>query len=967
MPKQRNRIKRTVPDKTLTFALLSTTGPSPAEDRVVEAAALRIDADGQRAEFSQLTKAGADAKAFQEISGLKPADFARSRQPKTVLRKLAEFCGDGPVVTHDAESFQGFFGAARLRPPACLDALDLARIAVPTATDYGLAGLAAELGIDVEGGARAPARVALLAAVWSALMERLTALPPAVLDQVHRLATAALHPLASVLSEMSGPAAFELSADALGALRGLFADHGELFRRVQKHEADAPTDEPLPTEKICRMFSPGGAVGRHLPGYEERVEQGQMVEAVCEALNAPHHLMVEAGTGTGKSMGYLLPAIAWSCTNKDKVVVSTNTRNLQEQLYRKDLPFLNRLLPGRFEAALLKGRRNYLCVRRFLHMMRHFGRELSDPDQILALAPLASWAVRTESGDLTECNGFFVMPGAPAVMQAVTSTSDQCAGRACPVRGRCFVRRARALAQLADVIVVNHALLFAEVGTPVLPPYRCVVFDEAHNLEDVATDAFAADVNRLSFYRVTNLLHRQRHDGTGGGLLATVMYEVGRSKLSEKERSALTAAAGNAMGAVEEVVKAARQLFELLAPPFAEMPPYVERLLLAECEPYVGRGSEAWGAAARARETVHSLGESVEGIAAKLDDLGERMESAEELAHDLRANVERLREAAEAARFVLAEEDEGFVYWLERTGGGRATFYSLHAAPLHVGQHVRDAFFAPKRTVILTSATLQVDGEFDYVLERLGADLLPPGQIRCLAVGSPFDYDRQALVGVTTFLPDPGGQRDRSFDERLGAFLQDLMRVTRGRALVLFTSYSLLEAVYEAVKQPLERAGITVLAQGHTGSREAITAFFRNVTSSVLLGTRSFWEGVDIAGDALSCLVLTKLPFHVHTDPLVRGRTAHLEALGRDPFSHYTLPEAVIGFRQGFGRLIRRGTDRGVIVVTDRRIVTKAYGQTFLRSLPTRHHVFAQAQQALAAVDEFFGTLAGEADAPPVE
>jgi len=330
---------------------------------------------------------------------------------------------------------------------------------------------------------------------------------------------------------------------------------------------------------------------------------------------------------------------------------------------------------------------------------------------------------------------------------------------------------------------------------------------------------------------------------------------------------------------------------------------------------------------------------------------------------NLRAQVERLRQVSQAVEFVLKQEDESHVYWLERAPRERRTFYSLHAAPLQIADQMRHFFFDAKRCVILTSATLQVDGSFDYVRERLGADGLPPGRMQVLALGSPFDYDRQALVGVSTFLPDPGGRRDKTFDSELSSFLTDLLQSTQGRALVLFTSYSLLDAVYEGIKEPLERAGIMVLAQGHSGSREAVTSLFRSVTSSVLLGTRSFWEGVDISGETLSCLVLTKLPFHVFTDPLVRGRTDYLRALGRDPFLHYTLPEAVISFRQGFGRLIRNRTDSGVIVVTDRRMVTKGYGRTFLRSLPTRHHVFRDRQEALAATKAFFARAPHARDA----
>jgi Rad3-related DNA helicase len=595
-------------------------------------------------------------------------------------------------------------------------------------------------------------------------------------------------------------------------------------------------------------------------------------------------------------------------------------------------------------------------------MARHFEREVADPRECMALTPLVAWLATTETGDLAECNGFQISPSAPSLQPALVTAGDECAGRACRFRQKCFVNRARALAQLADLLVVNHALLFAESGldTPVLPPYRCVVFDEAHNLEDVATDALSVVVEGYSVYRVTNFLYRSRHDGSGSGLLATAMYEIGRmrERPGEAPPSKLRGLCTAAMEAVTGVTDAARQFFDLLAEPFAELPPQVERVMLSECNPDLGPTSEAWQAGVRLRETVRSLGEQVEALAKGIEAAASEDEPTEELAGDLRAQLVRLREVCAAVELTLSQQDEGYVYWLQRTRRERGIQCSLHAAPLRVAEFFRDTFLREKRTVVFTSATLQVDGSFDYMLERLGAEGMPAERLGCLALGSSFDYERQALVGVATFLPDPGGRRDRLFDTELASFLIDLIECTQGRAMVLFTSYSLLDTVHDATKAPLQRAGITVLAQGHSGSREAMTQLFRTRPRCVLLGTRSFWEGVDVSGEALSCLVLTKLPFHVFTDPLVRGRIEHLRGLGRDPFMHYTLPEAVIGFRQGFGRLIRTRADAGVVVVTDRRLVTKAYGQSFLRSLPARHHVFRNREEALDAVSRFF-TQAG--------
>jgi ATP-dependent DNA helicase DinG len=568
------------------------------------------------------------------------------------------------------------------------------------------------------------------------------------------------------------------------------------------------------------------------------------------------------------------------------------------------------------------------------------------------------WSSQTETGDLSECTGLTGQDGAWAVADKVTTGPGECQGRGCPMREHCFVRSARARAQLADVIVVNHSLLFSEVGLdqPILPPYRCVIFDEAHNLADVATEAMALAVDSLSFFRITARLWRPRTDGSGSGLVASVMGEatrhlpeegaVGRDTVHEMARGVIEAA--------DNVVELARECFQTLARPFEAVPAYEEKILMEECTPKVGPGSETGKAADALGQGVRKLRGSVETLAESLELNEEAMPTAAELAADLRAQAANLNEVTEELQMVMAQDQPNWVYWVQRTSRRGQHYYSLHAAPLDVGRFMKSFFFDEKRCVVLTSATLQVEGGFDYIRERLGASSLGEDSLQCRAFGSPFDFQRQTMVCVPTFLPPAGGRRQKAFDEQLASLLIDLFRVTEGRALVLCTSYSLLYGLYERIKRPLEQEGIPVLAQGRDGSREALSANFRRIASSVLLGTQSFWEGVDFSGETLSCLVLTKLPFHVFTEPLVRGRVEYLRSLGLTPFSHYTLPEAVIWFRQGFGRLIRSRTDRGVIVVTDRRVVTKGYGRAFTRDLPVRCRVQQGREDLLSAVRGFF-------------
>ncbi|MDP6439365.1 MAG: helicase C-terminal domain-containing protein [Candidatus Brocadiia bacterium] len=946
--------------RVLSFVAVITTGPSPQDDGVLEVAAVKVRDGEELGRFSQLADPGPLPLAMQQLTGLDASRLAGRPAPRQALAKLGEFLGAEPAVVHGAAALGGFMEAeGATAPPGVLDSLALARIVRPTEKDYSIAGLARALGLEPPQTHRALELALVLAEVWGRLLEELKGLPGPVLDALHRVAETAADPLAPWLAAAANEGAgFALSSGEVAAPGEFLRAHREIFARAQKYKAPEPRDDALSTDKLCDMFADAGAVGRHLPGYEQRDEQVAMAREVCEALGGPHHLLCEAGTGTGKSMAYLLPGIAWACQNEDKVIVSTNTKNLQEQLYRKDLPFLHELVGERFEAALLKGRRNYLCVRRFAQLLRQFERELDGPAEMAALLPLIAWSARTESGDLAECTGLLADENARAGMELVTSGSDDCRGRACAMRERCFVRRARALAQLADIVVVNHSLLFSELklDQPILPVYRCVVFDEAQNIEDVATRALAVSVDSLSVFRITNRLWRARRGGEGSGVISTVMYEA-RRNLPEGGplgRETVIELARGVIERIDPVVELTRECMQTLGAPFEVVPAHEDKIMTSDCSPPVGVDSPTGKAAEALGAGVRGLCASIEDLAQCLDENTEALKSASERCADLRAQGARLKEVTDQLKFVLAQEQEDYVYWIERTRRQYQTFYSLHAAPLEIGRFMRSYFFEPKRSVIMTSATLRVGGKFDYLLERLGAAELSEERVRCMAVGSPFDFDRQTMVCAPTFLPEAGGRREGSYDEELSSFLIDLLKATSGRALVLFTSYSLLDAVCERIKRPLEQAGIPVLAQGRDGSREALSTMFREVRSSVLLGTQSFWEGVDFTGETLSCLVLTKLPFHVVTEPLVRGRIEYLRDHEREPFVHYTLPEAVINFRQGFGRLIRNRTDRGVIVVTDRRLVTKGYGRSFTRDLPTKCRIFKQREPLITAVKRFF-------------
>jgi predicted DnaQ family exonuclease/DinG family helicase len=672
--------------------------------------------------------------------------------------------------------------------------------------------------------------------------------------------------------------------------------------------------------ELRRLFGPGGSLAVRLPGYEERPSQLAMAEAVARAFNTASTLAVEAGTGTGKSLAYLVPALLYAVRNGRRVVVSTNTKNLQAQLVFKDLPQLRGALPVEFSVALLKGRANYLCRQRLLRYRTEAG---ADPAAARFIAKLLVWLEETETGDRDE---LAFDEGDEARWSAVAAQVGTCTGRRCRFGpdGPCYVHRARAHAEAAHVIVVNHALLLADLAQDgrVLPEYEHIVVDEAHHLADEATAAFSFRFEQRAFLRFCDeLLGRGGDDATAGTLawVANVFPDDDvRTKVADLRRRLL------------EVRRAAQPFFEAVGALAGASAPAMQSDRGGSREPIQARVTAElrrrpeWAQLGQAWQVFETLLAAWNRALRGLFDLVEPLaDGAGEVAEDAVGELVRasrlLEEILERTKNAVERPSSAEVYWVESDGVSSA----LCAAPLDVGPLLREKLFVPRKTVVLTSATLSTGGRFEYFLSELG---LPP-DTPTLALESPFDYRRQALVCVAADLPDPALPQ---FQQAAEDALLDICRAMRGQTLVLFTSHASLRAARHRLGEALRREGIQVLAQGIDGTRDGLLDRLRRDRTVVVLGTSSFWEGVDVVGEALSCLVIVKLPFSVPTDPLFAARSERR----RNPFYEYSLPQAVLRLRQGFGRLIRSSTDRGVVVLLDRRVITKAYGQAFLQALP---------------------------------
>ncbi len=823
-----------------------------------------------------------------------------------------------------------------------LDVRRLARVPLPGLSDYGLDTVAERFdpelphGQDAAGAGRATAQVCL------ALLDILSDLDPDTLSTLVRLSEGGGTGMERIFAE-TGPSArqnhrnpsFELGSHTIGDAA---CDPGE----------DAGHPNLLDLDELDGLFDTGGLFESRMEGYEQRPQQASMVRGVARAFNDGDILLVEAGTGTGKSLSYLTPALLWAVRNEQRVIVSTNTRNLQEQLFYKDLPFLLENLGLAFSATLLKGRPNYLCLDRWRQITRRPGDHLT-PDEREAALPLVVWARETNTGDPAEHAGFNSAANR-GLWEKINGEGSACPR--CAFKAECFVNRVRTAALSSHVVIVNHALLLSdlEADHAVLSGYTHLIVDEAHNLERAAVQHLTVEVGG---WRMRNVLRRLYSAELGGtGLLAGLDRLANRAADNQEWKNPLASGARMAIDRLMEVNTRIEAFFRVAGEAAQDISSdradRTTKLRYRAEDDYAGvlRSSapDLIGSCARLHEALGLLHETLGYVPDSwIEDREARMNAIQAVMDFCRETEERL--------FLLTEaEDDERVYWVEATRNDPLSCV-LTAAPLRVADRLHDDLFSRMRTAVLTSATLAVGERFDYHMERLGLDRVPDGRLRVQGIGSPFDYEDQVLIGVPAAFPTP---RSDAFQEAISGLILDLVVSTRRSTLVLFTSYRQLNRTFQDIEAPLVEHGVVVMAQGLSGPRTTLLDRFRRTDAAVLLGTDSFWEGVDAPGKSLEMVVLVKLPFAVPSEPLVQARVERLEKAGRNSFLEYQVPEAVIRFRQGFGRLIRSTRDYGVVAILDQRVISTAYGNEFLQALPARSEVFPDADALVEGVTYWF-------------
>ena len=901
---------------------LETTGLDIRQDKIIEIGIIRFD--GAEVLETYQTFVNPDRPippAVSQLTHITNPMVTKAPHILDVLDEVSEFVGSDTIVGHNIGFDLGFLRRYKiLTRNRCTDTYELASVLLPRAGRYKLSALAEQFGIDAEGKHRALADCTMTMKLYNRLLQKAYELPFELLSTLINLAGSSqwngLSPLREVYSARVKAGEHYNNSKTFKLPSFPPKWDGEQF---ELKPAEFPKE--LDSEKLSGILSAGGAFSRHDERFEPREQQIEMLQTVCDAFSHGHHMLIEAGTGTGKSFAYLIPAFQWAMQNGERVVISTNTINLQDQLINKDIPQLEEILETELRATVQKGRSNYLCPKRLAGMQ---SRTAATPEEMRVLGKVFVWLSENGTGDRGDLNVNGPIEG--EVWGRISAENEGCRPNLCPFRrkNQCPFYSIRAQAQHSHVIIVNHALLLADAvyAKGVIPDYKYLIIDEGHHLESAATGALSFrtslfDINRLILDIGT------LNSGYTGRLLTAI-----QPKIADDTYEELRDLTEKITEKAEELGPELKNLFDCLrqfmddAREGRPLTIYGQQYRLAE----ETRSQDGWDEIEIIWSNCETLMKSIIKKALKMGKkIDEALESdpdeeTDEMNAMFQGLADQLKEIHDTLEAMFMSPDQNMMYWIDLSGS--SSRLSLCAAPLSVGPMIQESLWNEKDCVILTSATLTTSRQFDYMRERLAAEDADE-----FSVGSPFDYEKAVLLCTPRDVPEPN---QPSAQYVLEQTLINLCRTVGGRTLVLFTSYAQLKRTSNDIQPELSKYGITVFEQGEGVSPSALLKTFRNTEKAILLGTRSFWEGVDIQGDALSVVVIAKLPFDVPSDPIVAARAATFE----NSFGEYSLPEAILKFRQGFGRLIRSNTDKGLVIIMDNRINTKRYGLDFINSIP---------------------------------
>jgi ATP-dependent DNA helicase DinG len=913
-----------------------TTGGSPRQkDTIIQIGAVTIDHGEVTNRYSTYVKPDQPIPPFiTSLTGITDEMVADAPTMDEALPGLLRLLDGRVFVAHNA-----FFDLQFLQEALhsqgyymfegnVLDTVELARMLLPIQGSYRLTELADDLEIAHDNPHQADSDAQATAQLFLHLLQILEDLPLVVIGRLQMLVSTFRSDIPVLLRHVEIEKLADLPDDSEPDPKW------DLYRQfvLKKRAAQAMEQTQLTGITGTQGKDWDAILADSLGEYQRRDSQQEMIQAIQSAMEEGAHLLVEAGTGTGKSLAYLLPGILWAKRNQQKVLISTHTITLQEQLYQKEIPALQEALPFSFSTAQLKGRGNYLCLRKFEQHVNDGSQEFSHEIQ-LAKAQMVIWLTQTDSGDVEELH---LPPTGQLFWQQVKSDSNSCLNRKCPWFSRCYYFQAKERAREADIVIVNHALLVSDLETDsgILPSYQVAIIDEAHQLEDAAT-------RHLGFhYSTVQMLFLIDRLGTDAPerLLSQLLREYFSWKEDEHP---FTVELGREFIRLHEDLREAVQEWSQLT--------YHWALKQAKETNEIGRISVRYkkgqfqGKQIRILNAVEQVVALCLEYARLLEETVTRMTSGAErmpfalksMVTDTRGLSDDLRNAAEAIHSLFLADENDYVYWMELESRTSRKYVYFTAAPLDISVPLSERLFAEKRSMTLTSATLTVKNSFEYMKERYGLQQLPPERVRTLALPSPFDYEKQGLVLIPSDFPAPGKDSENVYLDAVIQGCVDVIRASRGRTLILFTSYTMLRQVYESLKELLDENEYTLLGHGiDSSNRSKLIKKFKQGEKAVLLGTNSFWEGVDIAGEALSSLIIVRLPFVPPNQPILEARSERLKEAGKNAFMSLHLPHAVLRFKQGVGRLIRHHNDLGVVVLFDTRVIEARYGHAFLQSLP---------------------------------
>jgi ATP-dependent DNA helicase DinG len=915
---------------------LETTGLNPKTDRVIEIAAIRLGADESRREYETLVNPGMKIPlAISQLTGITPEMTQPAPGLKEAAGPLLELMEGCLIVAHNA-SFDAEFliqGLSLDIPGSrIVDTLEFAKILFPKLSSYSLRSLIGYFGLETAPSHRASQDTLALERLFVHLIRTAEALPGRIVTVIAQclgnqegLGRIFQKIAVSSLSRSRGGRAAAAFAGEAG-----FLETGALLDQSGLEDSEDSDEDPAfvwDTARLEALFQPEGAFAGGMALYQKRPQQIEMFKAVVKAFEASSHLIVEAGTGVGKSLAYLTPALAWAVSRQERVAAATHTIALQEQLLNSDIGFLRAHLPFPFKVAVLKGRGNYLCLSQW-EALQDRAADLIWGERVF-LARLAYWIRSGGSGDLDHIN---LLSAEREWFFQIASSRDTCQSSQCLHYRSCFYQKARQEANAADLIIVNHSLLLSDIRMEgnLLPKYDYLIIDEAHHMEEEATKQFTETFSSKEFVKKVQLLHKRR-DAFGRPGMIVYLRQYAAQWPDKFQR--LTQLLGNLEAAVQMVLSRGDEIQKLL---YRQTVPETVRITDQILD------APWWQEMSLVFDNLRTQCVDLDRILAELtetltEDEGKNLDESyvkgrltlfEQIQTDIRV-LNLFFDRSERSDRTEADGKICYVYWLEQSP--RKNELLLHRTPADVSSYFQKYLFSPKASVIMTSATLSVDGSFGYFMSQVG---LTPEETDTLLLHSPFLYREQSLLLVDSSLPDPAQTGEALFSMALTEAMEKILAVSGGRTLVLFTSHRQLRVVYEALYEKFRGKGLELFADGVNGSRKSLLEELKRNDNAVVFGANTFWEGVDLPGLALTSLIIARLPFWPPGMPLVEAKIESLAQEGKDGFSHYSLPQAVIRFKQGYGRLIRSIDDWGVVVVLDNRIVKKRYGRTFLQSLP---------------------------------